>query len=87
LTIKSTSHTTRPYVPTRTAAGFSGFVNATFFTLAPASKARRCTLTCVLLMPVNIQLSKIDFLRIQESESRSQNAEHSEPLAAGFCLL
>jgi len=27
-----------------------------------------------LLMPVNIQLSKIDVLRIQESETRSQNA-------------
>jgi hypothetical protein len=37
LTIKSTSHTTRPYRPAKTAAGFSGFVNATFFALAPAA--------------------------------------------------
>jgi hypothetical protein len=28
--------------------------------------------TCVLLMPVNIQLSKIDFLRIQESVVRKR---------------
>ena len=58
LTIKSTSHTTRPYLPDKPRRLF-GLVNATFFTLAPAVKNRRCALTCVLLMPVNIQLSKI----------------------------
>jgi len=37
LTIKSTSHTTRPYLPAELRRLF-GLVNATFFTLAPAVK-------------------------------------------------
>ena len=37
LTIKSTSHTTRPYLPAELRRHF-GLVNATFFTLAPAAK-------------------------------------------------
>ena len=38
LTIKSTSHTTRPYLPARNLRRLFGLVNATFFTLAPAAK-------------------------------------------------
>jgi hypothetical protein len=68
LTIKSTSHTKKSFQ--LSAFGYQLFglnavcralitlVNATL-TLAPAAKPPMLALTCVLLMPVNIQLSKI----------------------------
>ena len=57
LTIKSTSHTTRPYLPAKPRPVFRA-CERYFLHARTGGKNRRCALTCVLLMPVNIQLSK-----------------------------
>ena len=73
LTIKSTSHTTRPYLPAKTAPAFRACERYFLHARTSGKKPPMLTLTCVLLMPVKYSVVKDQFpenpgVRIQESE-------------------